>query len=518
MPHDRTLPRRRRLLRRLATSLVALGLAFAVGAGDLLAEGTLRIGRPGDSTIFDPILISQSADFEVAANLNAMLVRNNAAATGVEPDLAERWEVSPDGLVYRFHLRPSLAFSDGSPIRASDVKFSLERLRDTPDAVFAAMVAPIVAIDTPDARTVVITLSRPTAPFLPALALLAAAVLPEAAIRNRYDAFLTRPIGAGAFRLVEWRPGRLVALERNPQYWEAPRRPRLDRVEWHTMPNPTTRLVKLRTGEIDAATDLPFDRIAGLQDDPTLMLRLEPSRRETLLLLNHARPPLDDLRVRQAICQAIDRRAIAATATAGIATPTDGFIPTGSPFANPDRPDCAYDPAEAKRLLSEAGVDHLRLKLPIAAGDAPQAQIATLLRDQLATIGIAVEIETQEIGQAWETVRAGGFDLAIDEWTDDTVDPDQKTSFALGGDAENLSYFTRYRNPAVSSLIDEGRSELDPEKRKAIYDRIREIAKQDVPWIDLYYTPYRNVSRSDVRGFAQNPLGRLTIEDTEIVP
>lgn len=496
-------------------SAAALALLLAVASAS--AGGTLKIGRDQDSTTFDPILVSQNADLWVVGNANGMLVRNDVDGTGVEPDLAESWAVSDDGLVYTFTLRPSLRFSDGSPIRGSDVKFSLERLRDTTESVFRSLYAPMKSIETPDDRTVVITLSKPTAPFIASLAMLAAAILPEDDVRNRYDEFLEHPIGAGPFRIVAWKPGQYVAIEKNPYAWEAPDKPKLDRVEWHYIPNDDTRIRKLQTGEIDAMAAVPFDRVAELRKDPNLEVHLDRSTREDFLLINHSHPPLDKKEVRQALCMAIDLEAIVKVATFGLGTPANSYIPKGSLFYNPDNPRCAYDPDKAKTMLADAGVSGLALELLISSGDVTAEQVAMLVQSQLAKIGVAVDIERQEVGQAWETEIAGDYDLSMNYWTNDIIDPDEKTSFSLYGGPDNMSYHTRYRNPEVSKLIDEGRTEMDPAKRQAIYYKIQAIAKDDVNWIDLYYAPYRNASRKYVKGFVQNPLGRFMLEDVEIV-
>lgn len=506
-----------RLLRRLAASLVVAALGLALATGAALAGGTLKIGRDQDSTTFDPILISQNADLWVIINANGMLVRNNFDGTAVEPDLAESWEISDDGMVYTFRLRDGIKFSDGTPVKASDVKFSLERLRDTPEAVFGAMYEPMKSVETPDDRTVVITLSKPTAPFITFAALFAAAVLPEDYVKNRYEEFLEKPIGAGAFRIVEWKRGEYVALEKNEYYWEAPDKPKLDRVEWHYIPNDNTRILKLQAGEIDAMIFVPFNRIEELQQDPNLAVRLDPSTREDHMLINHSRPPLDDVRVRQAICNAVDLAAIVQAVTFGFGKAANSYIPAGGMFYNADQKPCAYDPQKAKQLLADAGVSDLSLKLLISSGDVPQEQMSVLIQAQLAKVGIKVEIEKQEVGQAWESAVAGDFDLAINYWTNDIIDPDQKTSFSLYGDEANLSYFTRYKNPEVTRLIDEGRTELDPAKRKDIYYEIQAIAKQDVHWVDLYYSPYRNASRTYVKDFVQNPLGKFMLENADIV-
>ena len=491
--------------------------AFVLAAGQASAGGVLRIARDQDSTTVDPILVSQNADLLIIANANEMLVRSNFDGTAIEPDLAESWTISPDGLTYSFRLRDGLKFNDGSPLKASDVKFSLERVRDTKESVFGAMYAPMQSIDTPDDRTVIITLSQPTAPFLALLALFSAAVLPEDAILKHYDEWLEHPIGAGAFKITEWEHGQSVTLERNPNWWEGPTKPKLDQVQWIYIPNDNTRILKLQAGEIDAMIFVPFNRVAELQKDSNLQVHLDLSTREDHLLINHSHPPLDKKKVRQALCMAVDLDAIVKVATFDLGTPANSYIPKGSLFYNPDNPRCHHDPDKAKQMLAAAGVGDLTLKLLIASGDVTAEQVAVLVQSQLAKIGITVNIEKEEVGQAWETEIAGDYDLSMNYWTNDIIDPDEKTSFSLHGDPDNQSYHTRYKNPEVTTLIDEGRTEMDPEKRKAIYYKIQAIVKDDVHWIDLYYSPYRNATRTNVKNFTQNPLGRFTLEDTEIV-
>ena len=153
----------------------------------------------------------------------------------------------------------------------------------------------------------------------------------------------------------------------------------------------------------------------------------------------------------------------------------------------------------------------------IQAGDANYEQVAVLVQDQLAKVGVSVNIIKQETGQAWETIVEGSYDLATNYWTNDVIDPDQKTGFSLyGEDQDALSYYTRYNNPEVNQLIISGRTELNSEKRKAIYYKIQEIAKHDVHWIDLYYSPFRNASWNYVDGFVQNPMGRFMLETTTV--
>lgn len=492
---------------------LVLALTLAPPAAD--AAGVLKIGRHQDSTTLDPIFTIQNADIWVMNNMNSLLIRVNREGTDVEPDLAESWDISPDGLVYSFHLRDGLKFSDGTPLKASDAKFSIERLRDAEGSVMGGMFSVMKSVEAPDDRTVVITLNQPSAPFLAGMAMFSAAILPEAAVTAAGQEFGNNPVGAGAFMLDEWRRGEYLRLKKNPNYWEADR-VQLDGVEWAYIPNDNTRILKLQAGEVDAVVFVPFNRVAELDADPNINVHLDPSSREDHMLINHAHAPLDDVRVRQALYYAIDRQAIVDAVTFGYGQVANSFVPAGAMFYSADNPDYAFDPGKAEALLGEAGVDGLTFDLLLTAGDSIHDQIGVIVKDQLGKVGIDVNLVKQEEGQQWESTVAGEYDLSVNYWTNDIIDPDQKATFCVYGDDENKSYYTSYKNPTVTALVEQGRIELDRAKRQAIYADIQRISKEDAHWIDLYYSPFRNASRSNVGNFFQNPMGRFMLEDTSM--
>ena len=284
-----------------------------------------RLGREADAKALDPPLTIENLDIWTMNNINAYLVRATKHADDIEPDLATNWEISEDGLTYTFHLREAM-FSDGSPVTAQDAKFSIERARDHELATQAALYQNIASVETPDDRTVVFTLKEPSAPFLSILAMFPASILPQAAVEERGEEFGSNPVGAGAFRLKEWRRGEVIVLERNPHYWEEGL-PLVDRVEWHVVSEDNTRILKVQAGELDAALFVPFNRIAELEANPDIQMILDPSSKTDHLLPNHAAPPLDNLNVRKAIRLAIDSQAIIDVVTFGYATPANTFCP-----------------------------------------------------------------------------------------------------------------------------------------------------------------------------------------------
>jgi peptide/nickel transport system substrate-binding protein len=339
--------------------------------------------------------------------------------------------------------------------------------------------------------------------------------VPEAVVKAEGDDFGTKPVGAGAFILKNWAHGDKVELVKNPNYWEASR-VKLDGVQWLYVPDDNTRMLKLQAGEVHAAIFVPFNMVAQLQQNKDIDVHLDPSSREDFLLLNEKKKPLDNVKVRQAICEAIDREAIVKAVLFGNGKVANSFIPGGALYYNPDNPTCKYDPDDAKKLLADAGAGNLSLKLLIDSGNSVNDQTAVLIKDNLAKVGINTDIVKEESGQEWDSTVAGDYDLSLEYWTNDIIDPDEKATFSLYGKDDNHSYYTSYNNPHVTDLIDQGRAEMDKDKRTAIYNEIQKTASDEVNWVDLYYSPFRNASRKSVKGFYQNPTGRFMLEDTSI--
>jgi peptide/nickel transport system substrate-binding protein len=500
--------------RSAAAMLTAAGLLIGAAAPAALADNVLRIAREQDSTTFDPIFTILAPDVWVINQFYSTLVRANADATDIEPDLAESWTVSPDGKTYTFKLRDA-KFSDGTAVKASDVVFSLKRVRDEEASPMRGLFTVMTEAVAADDRTVVLTLSSASPAFMSSLAMFAASIVPEHAVTAAGETFGEHPVGSGAFVLKEWKRGDRIVLAKNPLYWEAGL-PKLDGVEWIYVANDNTRVLKLKAGEVDAATFIPWNQIKELEADGNITMQLDKSTRMDHMLVNHAHAPLDNKQVRQALNYAIDQKAIVDAVTFGFGVPANSFFPLDGMDYNPDNKNYAYDPEKAKAMLAEAGAADLTLSLVIVAGDSAHEQIAVLVKDQMAKAGVTIDIIKMEAGQQWDALVAGEYDLGLMWWINDIFDPDQKAKFCVYGDPENRSYYTNYKNPEVTALIDAAAVETDPAKRKEMYYKIQAITKDDVHWIDLYYSPFRNASRKSVKGFFQNPLGRYMLETASI--
>ena len=492
--------------------LVSAMASLTVGASIAEAAGVLTIGRREDSTTFDPIKTAQNIDFWVFSNVYEVLVRVDKSGSKLEPGLADSWTVSEDGLTYTLKIRDA-KFSDGSPLTAADAAFSLLRIRDDEGSLWSDSYTVIDTAEATDDRTLVIKLKTPSAPFLSTLAMPGASILSKAGMESLgAEAYAENPIASGAFTLKEWRRGDRVILEKNQNFWEADR-VQLDGVEWISVPDDNTRMLNVQAGELDAAIFVPFSRVAELKKDANLTVHTDPSTREDHLLINHEKGALGKKEVRQALDMAIDKQAIIDTVTFGLGEVANSFIPKGALYYYADNLRRPYDPEKAKQMLADAGASDLTLNYVVRAGDEIVEQTAVLLQQQLAKAGVTVNIQKVDPSQEWDMLVDGNYDVGVNYWTNDILDPDQKTTFVVGHDT-NMNYMTRYQNDKVKDLVAAARIEMDPVKREVMYVDIQKMAKDDVNWIDLYYSPFINVSRSNIENFDQNPLGRFFLEDT----
>ncbi len=491
--------------------IAAFAAILSLSASYAEAAGVLTIGRNEDSTTFDPIKSAQNVDNWVFSNVFDVLVRVDATGTKLVPGLAESWTVSDDGLTYTFKLRDA-KFSDGSPVTAGDAAFSLTRIRDDKGSLWADSFKIIDTATAADDKTLVVKLKSKSVPFITMMALPNASVLPKKIVEANPDAFAEKPVGSGAFTVADWKRGDRVILKKNPNYWDAGH-VSLDGVEWIVIPDDNTRMLDVQTGQIDVAITVPFSRVAEMKKNPDLTVRMDPSTREDHLLINHQHGALAKKEVREALDLAIDKKAIVEAATFGLGEVANSYIPKGALYHYADNLQRPYDPEKAKQMLKAADAEGLTLNYVVNAGKETDEQIAVLIQQQLAKAGVTANLQKVDPSQSWDMLIAGDYDISVMYWTNDILDPDQKTTFVLGDDS-NMNYMTRYKNEKVKELVAAARLETDPAKREAMYVDLQKMAKADVNWIDLYYSPYINVMRKNVTNFYQNPLGRFFLEDT----
>ena len=488
--------------------LASVALAGAAAAQE---AGTLTIASGNKVDTLDPIRSAAAGNIEAFGQLYARLLRKSPEGE-LEPGLAESWEASEDGLTYTFELRDA-RFSDGTPITAEDVAFSLNRVAKDEASTYPAAYSTVDEVVAVDEDTVELRLAKPSAPILSYMEIFNAGIVSKDDVEARgEEAFAGDPVASGPYRVEEWWPNDRLILAANPEYWREGH-PRIERVELVEVDEPSTRAAMALAGEIDVARGVDWAQVAELQATEGISVPLEPSTTIYAVLLNHDRPPFDDERARRAAAMALDRAAITDAVTLGHATVAGSTLPAALEF-HADAGPPAYDPEAARALLEEAGLVGAEAVVMVTPGT---EQLATLIQAQWSAIGLRPRIEQVDRGLFWERLPEGEYDATPSWWYNETEDPDLAVRWALCGTCGNRSFYTNYENAEVDALTDAALSELDPGKRAEMYREIQEISTREVSQIPLYDAPFANAYSDRVRGLVLTPSLQWTLEDAELV-
>jgi peptide/nickel transport system substrate-binding protein len=500
----------------LKHAFTALVVAAAVASPlPVIAADTIRIATEYPTNTLDPMRSAAAGNIETYGLLYARLVKVDEKGV-VGPALAQSWEASPDQLTYTFTLRDA-KFSDGSPITAEDVAFSLNRIRTDERSAYPAPLSAVEDIAAKDAKTVVFKLKSPFAPFLGNLDIWNMGIVSKKDVdaRTEEKAFTTDPLASGPYMVKEWRPNDRLILTANPHYWRSgyPKTPNVEVIE---VTEAQTRLNMLRAGEVEVVRRVPFALVEEAKQDPNIEVRLEPSTTIYVVLLNTRREPFSNVKARQAAAMALDRQAIAKVITLGHTRVANTTMPDALYFHDPSYPGIPHDVEKAKALLAESGMSGREIILLVAAGDAANDQQAAMLQAQWAPIGLNAKIVKVDQSAWWDATGKGEYDAAPSWWFNETLDPDLAVRWALCGACGSHSFNTYYDNPKVNELTEAGAREQDPAKREAIYREIARISTEEVSQIPMYYSPNTNAYSKRVRDLRLTPALQWTLEEATV--
>lgn len=501
--------------------LLAALIAAGCGATPGPPANTLIYGRGGDANTLDPIHTDIGEAVKVLVNIYDTLVTYDDETLDLVPALATRWESAEDGLVWTFTLRDDVRFHDGTPLDAQAVVFSLERLiRDAhPDVHDAArpyapsyrVIQQVRALGT---HVVQLQLSSRSAVLLKNLAMFPASIVSPTAVRKYGKLFGQHPVGTGPFRLESWQRDEELVLAAFDDHWRG--RPRVERVVFVPIPENAVRAARLRRGEIHIADNLPSSELERLAETRGIVLQSQPGMNVAYLTMQVEKPPLDQRAVRQAIAQAIDKRALVEVAYGGRAQPAVTLVPPTMWGHHDGLEDWPYDPAAARRLLAQAATEggwSLPLRLQLLVMDQPRPylqqplQTAALIKDSLAPLGIEVEIVLSDLNRHFERLMRGEHQLGLAGWSSDNADPDNFLYTLLDEDhiAEIGNNLSRYRHPEVHRLLLAAQVELREEVRRQMYLQAQELIHQDVPVVPLAHTEVRIAQQARLRGYRLHP-------------
>ena len=479
-------------MRHRLLSLVVVAAALAASAPPAAAKDSVTIGMALEPPTLDPTTGAAAAIGEIAHdNIFEGLVKLDENFN-VSPQLAETWTFSPDFKRLTFALRPGVRFQDGEPFGAKDVKYSFERAA-APDSTNKdkAFFASIQSIDASDPATVTLTFKAPSFQALYHLGLNTAAIVNE----KSAAADATRPIGTGPYRFVAWSKGSSATLEKWDGYRDAARIA-IKRVTFKFISDPSAEMAALLAGDVDV-----FPRFSGLQNvaqfraDPRFQVLIGGADGKTILAVNNKRRPFDDVRVRQALAYAVDRKAVIDGAQDGLATPIGSHLVPNDPGYVDLTGAYPHDPDKAKALLAAAGVaTPLSVTLTLPPPDYAR-QSGEIIAAELAEVGIEAKIEEVEWAQWLSKVYTDkNFDLTVISH----VEPLDIGIYA------NPNYYFQYDSPTFRDIFARLQAAPDLDAFKAaIGDAQRQIVKDCVN-VFLFQLPNVTIADARLQGLWKN--------------
>ena len=496
---DRRAIRKTAVHRLIVTAMASLLFAAGCkGSADATAERhTLIDSRDTyDPRSLDPALSTDVPTGRAVSYLFDGLTRF-ATDGAVMPGLATSWEISPDGLVYTFHLRSGVQFHNGVPFAARHVVQSYQRVLDPASRggrgfplysikgarAYADGKGKTLGLDAPNDTTLIVTLESPLATFLKMLALPVASIVPDSAGTD----FGQHPIGTGPWKLVEWKHDDYVKFAKNDKYFGGS--PQFDTLVARIIPEPTTAVAEFESGTVDILY-IPEDQTKDWESTPEKKARLQsaPALRLWYMGVNVTHGPLKDVRVRQAIAHAIDTKVLLQTLMNGRGTLAAGIIPPALEGADASRVPLAYDTAAARKLLADAGFPNgVDLEL-WSSQTAPFPRLAEAIQAYLKNAGIRIKLVQRDASTMRAAARAGQTDLVLKDWFADYPDAENflypllhSANRGVGG---NVSF---YSNATFDKLVNEARVENDAAKRAALYQQADAIAYNEVGLLPLFF-------------------------------
>ncbi len=519
--------------------LMCLG-AFLVLFSLLVAPGCRRkstafvIALNDNVRTIDPI---GAPSVEAASERVRVLMFNSLVKKDAKFDyvgeLASNIQRSDDGLTYTFTLHDGVKFHDNRPLTSADAKYTLDLILEKEFAKAASFfevssatpnpktegqrLSPakksyVKSILAPDPQTLIVTLNKPWMGLLSNL--VAVAIIPKDSYATQKD----HPVGSGPFKFVSYDSSQQVLdLVANPDYWEGPSQIKSLRVR--VISDSNAMQAELLSGRVDIAplpTSLSPDAINALAGNSNLQVLKFPGSNLVLLTINVSEPPLNDARVRQAICYAIDRESMIRDLLLGQGKLAHSILPEESWAYTPGQK-YSYDPEQAKRLLDEAGYRNVQMRFPkplvfrVSGSSTAGRNVAGIVQNSLKQVGIAISIEAAETNTHLQELRRGNFQIAYGQWVGGNQDPifykDLFATSEIPTETRASKNRSRYTNPALDPLLEEAVNTFDRQKTLPLYTKIQELVSRDAPLLPLWYQANMVIAKKNVANIQVDASG-----------
>ena len=527
---------------------LALGMSVFVGCGNSAStEGYLIYNLGEDPDTIDPTLNTSVGGSTIISNTFEGLLRLDENEKAI-PGVAEKYEVSDDGLVYTFHLREDAKWSDGEAVTANDFKYSWIRALDkNTGSEYAYQLfyiknaekfntgkatADEVGIEVVDERTLVVTLESATSYFPELMAFPTYSPLREDIVTVNEEGWANEPetyVSNGPFQLIEWTMKDQFVFKKNENYWNADS-VKLPGIVMKMVTDENTALASLKSGEFDMIDSVPSAEIENTVNDG--LAKIYPNLGTYMLVFNvgkqdnlsdDVKKALSNVKVRQALSLAIDRKAIVENVTKGGQIPAYSFVPkgilneAGEEFASVEYYDAnTANIEEAKKLLAEAGYPNGE-GLPTLEfmfnSEGAHKNVAQVIQQDWNKLGVNVELANQEWKVFLNTRQEGGYSIARHGWSGDYVDPMTFLDLWVTGGGNNDA---GYSNAEYDSLVAQAKAEQDSTKRWELMHKAESIIMEDMPIIPLYYYTKVKAAKPEVKGFRVSTLGHVLFDQAYI--
>ena len=536
-------PKAGRKLRAKRALLCALALPAMLALAPASAK-TLVYCSEGSPENFYPGINTTGTSFDANSQIYSRIVEFERGGTKIVPGLAERWTISPDGLVYTFYLRKGVKwhsnalFKPSRDMNADDIVFAIDRqwkenspyfkVTSSNHSYFGDMGMPALlkSVDKLDDLTIKITLNKPEAPFLSDLAMEYAGIqsqeyavaMLKAGTPEKID---QEPIGTGPFQLVQYQKDALIRYKAFPQFYGG--KAKIDNLVFAITPDASVRWAKMQKGECQV---MPYPNpadVAAMKADPKFTVLEQPGLNVGYLAYNTTKTPFDDVRVRKAINMAINKKAIVDAVYLGSGIPAINPVPPTIWSYNKSIKDDAYDPDAAKKMLAAAGYPNGfetdLWAMPVQRPYNPNAKrIAELMQADLAKIGVKAEIKSFEWGEYRKRMQNGEHQMGMLGWTGDNGDPDNFLATLLGCEAArtNGSNVAKFCNPKFEELIQKAKITSNVGERTKLYEQAQVIFKEQAPWFTIAHAVQLKPISKKVIDFKLSPFGRHTFYGVDI--
>ncbi len=519
--------------RRFVQAAVALGMSGTLigvvldacgssslgsGSGTPVKGGTLTMARSADADNLDPYNTVEDQGIFIDLQIFDRLVRLSADGQSIEPELAKSWQYSSDGKSITFALQSGITFSDGSPLTADDVAFSLNRAFD-PNSNWSFLYGPVRSnwpkeggsVSAVDAQTVKIDLDQPFAPLLAALTTFASSIYPKANYQKWGDKNLTlHPVGTGAYMLESWDPGVQLTLTKNPKYRDAGK-VYLDKIVFKVIKDDNARALQLQAKAVDLIDQVSASQISSITSTGDQIFQVKGAQ-DMFVRFNYKVDPYQDVNVRLALAWAADRQKMATDIFKGYADPGKSLVPASCLFYDGNQDAPGFDLNKAKSYLSQSSKPNgFSDTLLFLGGDSNYNSAMQIWAQDLKQIGINLTLQPTDPAQLGSIVYKSTFSMAGLYFTPDTPDPDE--IMGLVDYAIANAIHTYFHDDQLHEMLAQARANLDATSRAQQYSAIQKRINDLAVTINFTSQPRLYAGTPNVHGFQPSHQGRYYFEN-----